>query len=225
MDDQLQADHVRTLDSFLAIPEKRALEYMAKRLPRWVNSDHLTLIGLVSMLAAGAAYWAATWNRFSLLLVVLALAVNWFGDSLDGTLARVRNAQRPRYGFYVDHVTDIVGATALFAGLAVSPYMSPIVALALLAAYLMMSAEVFLSTHVRAVFQLSFLRIGPTELRILLAFGTLYLLHKPFVVLGGTEYRLFDVGGVIAAFAMTVTFVVSAIRNTWALYKAEPLPR
>ncbi len=218
--------HVRQHGSLLAAVEKKALVWMAKRLPLWLNSDHLTLLGFGAMFMAGIAYWAATWNRLALWIVVIALAVNWFGDSLDGTLARVRNQQRPRYGFYVDHVLDMVGAFFLLGGLALSGYMSPLLALGLLVAYLMVVAEEFLSTHVQSVFHLSFLRIGPTELRIILAIGTLYLLHEPWVHWGPIgDFRLFDVGGVIAIAGLVVKLVVCAVRNAHALYLAERLPR
>ena len=129
------------------------------------------------MACAGVASWASHWFDASLFIVVGALAVNWFGDSLDGTVARVRNQQRPMYGFYVDHVIDIIGAVFLLGGLGLSPYMSPIVALVLLVAYLTLSAEIYLATHARGVFRISLFKVGPTELRILLAFGTLYLPH------------------------------------------------
>ena len=216
--------HVREHGSLLAAVEKRALIRIAERLPRAVNSDHLTVLGLAAMAVAGGAFWAS--HRFdgALAVVVLALAVNWFGDSLDGTVARVRNQQRPMYGFYVDHVIDIVGALFLFGGLGLSPYMTLEVALALLVAYLMISAETFLATHARGVFRISLLRVGPTELRILLAFGTLYLYYKPRVVLAGSEYLLFDVGGVVATVGMFGALAFSVGRNTLALYRAEPMP-
>ncbi|MFB3920910.1 MAG: CDP-alcohol phosphatidyltransferase family protein [Terriglobia bacterium] len=197
---------------------------MAERLPLWVKSDHLTLLGFTAMLAAGLAYWLGSWNRAALWGVVISLAVNWFGDSLDGTLARVRNQQRPRYGFYVDHVLDLVGTSFLLGGLALSGFMNPLLALALLVAYQMVVAEEFLSTHVRSVFRLSFLRIGPTELRIILAFGTVYVLYGPQVYLGSLgAFRLFDVGGVIAIAGLGVKLLVCAVRNAHALYQAERL--
>lgn len=218
--------HQREHGSLLAAPEKRALVWMARRMPDWVNSDHLTLLGLIAMFGAGMAYTAAGRYPTALLFVVLALALNWFGDSLDGTLARVRNRQRPRYGFYVDHVIDMLGSCFLLGGMALSGYMSPLIALGLLVAFLMVAAEVFLATHVRQVFRLSFLRVGPTELRILLAVGTLYLLHKPWVRLGDLgPFLLLDVGGVAGIVGLAVTLIVSVARNTRALYLAERLPR
>lgn len=217
--------HVREHRSLLARVEKRTLVRIAERLPRAINSDHLSALGLAGMALAGGAYWASHWTDAALVVVVLALAVNWFGDSLDGTVARVRNQQRPMYGFYVDHVIDVAGAVLLFGGLGLSPYMTLEVALALTVAYLMISAEAYLATHARGVFRMAMFKVGPTELRILLAFGTLYLYYKPTVVLAGSEYLLFDVGGVVATAGMAGTFVLSAARNTLALYRAEPIPR
>lgn len=217
--------HVREHESLLARVEKRTLVRIAERLPRAINSDHLSALGLAGMALAGGAYWASHWTDAALVVVVLALAVNWFGDSLDGTVARVRNQQRPMYGFYVDHVIDVAGAVLLFGGLGLSPYMTLEVALALTVAYLMISAEAYLATHARGVFRMAMFKVGPTELRILLAFGTLYLYYKPTVVLAGSEYLLFDVGGVVATAGMAGTFVLSAVRNALALYRAEPIPR
>ena len=217
--------HVREHRSLLAGVEKRTLVRIAERLPRAVNSDHLSALGLGGMALAGGAFWASRWTDAALVVVVVALAVNWFGDSLDGTLARVRNQQRPMYGFYVDHVIDVAGAVLLFGGLGLSPYMTLEVALALTVAYLMISAEAYLATHARGVFRMAMFGMGPTELRILLAFGTLYLYYKPRVVLAGSEYLLFDVGGVVAAAGMCGAFAFAAGRNTLALYRAEPIPR
>ncbi len=195
-------------------------------MPAWVNADHLTVLGLVAMLLAGASYWAASRNSLALLGVVVALALNWFGDSLDGTLARVRNHQRPRYGWYVDHVIDIIGTSFLLGGLALSGYMDPLVAVGLLAAFMMVEAEVFLATHVNGVFRLSFMKLSPTELRIILSVGTLVLFYKPWVrILGMGPYRLFDVGGIVSIIGLIFVLVTSAIRNTCALYKAERIPQ
>ncbi len=222
---QTVSGHIREHGSLLAAPEKRALIWIAERLPRWVSSDHLTLLGLGAMLAAGLAYWASDSYPLALWLVVVALGVNWFGDSLDGTVARVRNQQRPMYGYYVDHVIDIVGALFLLGGLAMSGYMTPLVALGLLIGYLMLSAETYLATHACGIFRLSLLKVGPTELRILLAIGTVYLLYKPWVVVAGGLYRLFDVGGVVAIVGMALALTIAVARNTRDLYCAEPLPR
>jgi archaetidylinositol phosphate synthase len=217
------ADQVREHRSVLAAAEKRLLVAMAQRLPRWVTSDQLTLAALLSMGAAGAGYALSRWEPGFLWVPIFALVVNWFGDSLDGTLARVRRTERPRYGFYVDHVVDIVGISALIAGLAVSPHMSPVIALALLVAYLLVSAEVFLATAVHGIFRMSFAGVGPTELRIILIAGTFALFGNPQVGLGAIgSFRLFDVGGVVAVVGLLVALAVGATRNTRALGRLEP---
>ena len=214
--------HVREHRSVLAAAEKRLLILIAGRLPAAINSDHLTVLALAAMALAGAAFAAARWDVRALWLVVVALALNWFGDSLDGTLARVRRAERPRYGFYVDHVLDIGGTTLLLAGLACSPFMAPTVALAVLIAYLLVAGEVFLATAVHGVFRMSMFGVGPTELRIVLAAGAMALLRDPHVSIGALTVRLFDFGGAIAAAGLGVVFVASVLRNATALAVAEP---
>jgi phosphatidylglycerophosphate synthase len=217
--------HVREHRSVLADVEKRTLIWLAHRLPRWVNSDHLTGLGAAAMVGVGASFAAARWSPGALPLVPLFLAVNWFGDSLDGTVARVRHAQRPRYGFYVDHVVDIANATVMFAGLGLSGLTDLWIAAGLLVAYLLLCAESFLATHTLGVFRISFGGFGPTELRIVLSIGALAAMQRPVVDLFGVgHFRLFDVGGVVAIVGMLTVFVVSAARNTRALYRAEPLP-
>jgi archaetidylinositol phosphate synthase len=216
--------HSREHHSVLADVEKRTLIWIARRLPDSISSDHLTVLGALAMIGAGAAFAAVPVTRWALTLVPVFLAVNWFGDSLDGTVARVRNAQRPRYGFYVDHVVDIANATVLFAGLGLSGIASPWIAAALLVSYLLLCAESFLATHTLGVFRISFSGFGPTELRILLSIGALVAIDRPLVhPLGLGEYRLFDIGGAIGTIGMLLVFLISAVRNTRALYRAEPL--
>jgi phosphatidylglycerophosphate synthase len=218
--------HKRELQSVLSHVEKRTLLWLAVRLPLWCNSDHLTALGGVAMAGAGLAFAATRLDPRALLLVPLFLAINWFGDSLDGTVARVRNAQRPRYGFYVDHVVDVWNATMLFGGMAVSGLVSPWIAGGLLVAYLLLAAESFLATHALGVFRITFAGFGPTELRILLSIGALTALVKPIVhPFGMGAFYLFDVGGLIGTIGMLTAFTISAVRNGAALYRAEPLPR
>src|SRR6266436_2413345 len=180
--------------SFLAPIEKRCLIWLARRAPSWMNSDQLTALGLFALFAAGLCYWYSRWNPAALLLVIACLAVNWAGDSLDGTLARVRDKQRPRYGFYVDHIVDCLGALFLLGGLALSTFMSPGIALGLLIVYLLLSCEVYLATYTLGKFAISFWKFSPTELRILLAAGNVALFLKPGagMALLGERYSLFD---------------------------------
>jgi phosphatidylglycerophosphate synthase len=214
----------RTQQSFLASAEKKALHWLAAHTPSWVNSDHLTVLGLAAMVLAGGAYWWSRNNRAGLLVVIACLALNWLGDSLDGTLARFRNCPRPRYGFYVDHVVDAFSTLFLLGGLALSGYMSPWVALGLLIAYLMLLVEVCLASYTLGDFTISYFKMGPTELRILLCIGNLALLWKPVSHLAGHAYRLFDVGGAIGIAGMAVILMISVIRNTKRLYDKEPMP-
>jgi archaetidylinositol phosphate synthase len=218
-------DATRVLTSVLAPLEKRTLIWLAQRMPRAINSDHLTALALAAMLGAGASFWLARVSPTGLVLVPLCLAINWFGDSLDGTLARVRRQPRPRYGFYIDHVVDLMGATFLLVGLALSGYMHPLIALGLLIAYLLLAGESFLATHTIGEFRLSYFKMGPTELRILLAIGALVLLWHPMANIGPWTFRLFDVGGAIGLAGLLGTFLFAAARNTRALYRAEPIPQ
>ena len=207
--------------SLVAAAEKRALVWMAERTPAWINSDHLTGLGFVGQVMAGAFYALAARNKYSLLAVIGCLVVNWLGDSLDGTLARVRQQQRPRYGFYVDHMVDSFGAAALMGGLALSGYMHPWIAAGLLIAFLMLSIQSYLATYTLGEFRLSFWHFGPTEIRILLALGNLALLRWPTVL--HSQYRLFDVGGAIAIIGMTLMLIFFKARSELQLYREVTL--
>jgi phosphatidylglycerophosphate synthase len=217
-----EAKRVHT--SVLAAAEKRCLIWMAQRLPRAVNSDHLTFLAALAMAAAGLCYGIGPASAWAMVTAIGLLAVNWFGDSLDGTVARVRHHERPRYGFYVDHVLDALGIMFLLIGFSVGGFMTPIVAAGFLLAYYLLMVEIALATHAVGTFRISFWKFGPTELRILLAVGTLQLLRSPSVSLFGERWLLFDVGGIVATAALVITFVVSAIRNGRLLYRLEPLP-
>ena len=210
--------------SLLAAGEKKTLLWLAERTPAGISSDHLTALGFAGQLAAGVFYALSRWNRYYLLAVIACLVVNWLGDSLDGTLARVRNRQRPRYGFYVDHVVDAFGTFFLLAGLGLSGYMSPAVAAGLLIAYFMLSIEVYLATYTIGTFHLSFWKFSPTELRILLMIGNIALLYRPVVGILGERYRLFDVGGVVGIAGIGLMLVTAVVRHTILLYRAERLP-
>lgn len=211
----------RVLESILAPAERRALRWFAAHMPARVNSDHLTLIGFVSMIGAGFAYWAAKFDSRALVLVCIFIGLNWFGDSLDGTLARFRDQQRPRYGFYVDHVVDAIGALFLLGGLALSGYMHPWMAIGLLLAYNLLAMESYLASYTIGEFRLTHFLFGPTELRVLLMVGNLYLLYKPTVHLLGRTMRLFDVGGACGIGGMLLIFTITTLRNTAKLYREE----
>ena len=217
-------DMLRVQESWVAAVEKRALLWLAARTPAAIGPDHLTVLGLLAQIGAGVCYALAAFNRLALIGVIGFLVLNWLGDSLDGTLARVRQQQRPRYGFYVDHMVDSFGALALMGGLALSGYMHPAVAIGLLIAFLMLSIQSYLATHALGEFRISFWRFGPTELRILLAVGNLAWFWKPWVHFLGGYYRLFDVGGMIGLIGMSAMVVFFTVQNTIRLYREERIP-
>jgi archaetidylinositol phosphate synthase len=209
--------------SLTASVERRLLEWMARGAPRWVTSDQLTILGLCAQIGAGIFYGLARLNHYALLLVSVCLVLNWLGDSLDGTLARVRRQQRPRYGFYVDHMVDIFGAVALMCGLGYSGFLHWQIAIAMLIAFLLLSGESYLATYTLSCFQLSQGIFGPTEIRILLIIGNLALLRSPYSTVLGHRMLLFDVGGTIAAVGMFAMAVVVTAQHTAQLYRQEPL--
>jgi archaetidylinositol phosphate synthase len=213
----------RVNQALTARVEKRMLEWMAERAPRWVTSDQLTALGFGAQAAAGVFYAISRYHRSALLLVIACIALNWLGDSLDGTLARVRRQQRPRYGFYVDHMVDIFGAVALMCGLGFSGFVHWPIAIAMLVAFLLLSGESYLATYTLDRFQLSQGLFGPTEIRLLLVAGNLALLHNPYCTLFGYTFLLFDVGGAIAAVIMFGMAAAVTVRHTAQLYRQEPL--
>ena len=213
----------RIQGSITAAKEKELLIWMAKRTPPWINADHLTLLGFGAQFLAGTCYALSRWNRGALFAVIFFIALNWLGDSLDGTVARVRQQQRPRYGFYVDHMVDTFGASFLMTGLAISGYLHWQVALAMLIGFLVLSIETYLATYCVDRFEMSRGMFGPTELRILLILGTLALYLHPNAHLFGREWLLFDVSGAIGAAGMVVLAAVATVRHTVELYRKERL--
>ncbi|MDE3195222.1 MAG: CDP-alcohol phosphatidyltransferase family protein, partial [Acidobacteriota bacterium] len=215
---------VRVNRAITASAEKRALEWMAARAPGWLTSDQLTALGLSAQIGAGLAYALTRYNRWALVLVIACIALNWLGDSMDGTLARVRKQPRPRYGFYVDHMVDILGSVALMCGLGFSGFVHWGIAVALLVAFLILAGESYLATYTLSRFQLSQGLFGPTEIRILLIAGNLALLRNPYATVFGYRLLLFDLGGAIAAVCMFAAAVALTVRHTAQLYREEPLP-
>lgn len=208
----------RVNTSVLADAEKHLLVWMAERTPPWVNSDYLTILGFAAQFGTGVCYALSRFQRGWLLAVIACLALNWLGDSLDGTLARVRGKQRPRYGFYVDHVLDSIGSVALMGGLALSGYMSPWIAMSLLVLFLLLSIQSYLATYTLGEFHMSFWSFGPTELRVLLVAGNLALFRWPYVLHG---HRLFDLGGLAGIVGMSAMLIFATAGNIRRLYNEE----
>ena len=217
-------DATREQTSVLAPLERAALRELARRMPQRVNSDHLSLLGLVSMFLAGVFYAASRQNPLLLHLVNVCIFLNWFGDSLDGTLARYRDRQRPRYGFYVDHIIDTFGTMFLIFGLAVSGYMTERVAAATLIVFLMLAINSYLAAYTLRIFKISHGKLGPTEIRLVLIIGNLVLLHSAHTRILGHRFLLFDVGGLVSIIVMGSMLVFSSIKNTHTLYELERLP-
>ncbi|HEV2620368.1 MAG TPA: CDP-alcohol phosphatidyltransferase family protein [Acidobacteriaceae bacterium] len=215
---------LRRNQALTASLERRLLIWMAERAPRWMTSDHLTLLGFGAQICGGVCYALGRHQRKALLGAILCIVLNWLGDSLDGTLARIRCQQRPRYGFYVDHIVDVFGSVALMCGLGCSGLVHWPIALAMLIAFLILSSESFLATYTLSCFQLSQGIFGPTEIRVLLILGDLALLRSPYATLFGHKVLLFDLGGSVAAGVMLLMALYVAIRHTVQLYGEEPLP-
>ena len=212
---------IRIQQSAVSAGERRLLLWLASRMPSRVNSDHLTALGFVAQIMTGVSYALARFDHRWLVAAIMFLALNWFGDSLDGTLARFRNQQRPRYGFYIDHILDSIGSVAVMSGLALSGYMSPAIAISLLVLFLLLSIQSYLATYTLGEFRMSFWSFGPTELRILLAIGNLALLRWTTVL--HEHYRLFDIGGAVGIVGMAAMFLFFSAKNIARLYREEPI--
>jgi archaetidylinositol phosphate synthase len=215
---------VRVHTALTAALEKRALLWMARKMPEAITPDHLTGLALFSQILAGVAYALSSRNARFLWLVNCLLVVNWFGDSLDGTLARFRNRQRPRYGFYVDHMADAFGALALMGGLGCSGYLHWPIAAGMLVCFYALSIESYLATYTTGRFHLSHGLFGPTEIRILLIAGNVLVFLHPYAVVAGRHVLSLDVGGAAGIVGMTWMLLSTAVRQTVVLYKAETLP-
>ena len=207
--------------SLTAAAEKKLLVWMAERLPPFVNADHLTALGLAAFALGGLAYGMCRRDPLYLHAVNACLVLNWLGDSLDGTVARVRQKLRPRYGFYVDHMVDALAALFLLLGLAGSTLVTPWIAIALLVAYFFLTINMGYATHALGVFKISFGAFGGTEMRILLALVNLAVLAWPRVSVLGREHLLFDLVGLAATIAVAFTALRSTVQVGKRLYDLE----
>jgi len=210
------SDAPRNKKFLLAVPEARALEWIAGRLPRAVKPDHLTALGVLASIGIAAAYLLSNGDAAWLWAASGLLVFHWLGDSLDGTLARVRKAERPRYGYYLDHLVDAFATAAIGVGLGLSPHMLLAVGLAIVIAYLILSINTYLETHAFGTFTLGYGRLGPTEARLMLV-GVNTLLA--FGLLGDGVLDLIGIG---LAAAMVIALIARAGRNLKRLAELEP---
>ena len=201
---------------FLAGPEGRVLEWIAKRIPGRIKPDHLTALGVLASIGIAAAYVLSNGDRMWLWAASALLVVHWLGDSLDGTLARVRRSERPRYGYYLDHLVDAFATAAIGIGLGLSPYMLLAVGLAIVVAYLILSINTYLETHAFGVFTLGYGRFGPTEARLMLI-----AVNTAFAI-GLVGNGLLDLLGIGLAAAMIAALIGRAGRNLKRLSELEP---
>lgn len=215
----------RELTFLLAEPERRLLRAIATRLPAWVTSDQLTAVGVLAATGVGVAYALSGLHAGWLWVATAMLVLNWFGDSLDGTLARVRFAERPRYGYYLDHTVDAYATAAIGVGLGLSPFVSLGIALGLVVVYLALSINVYLESAVFGAFRLGYGRLGPTEVRlILIAVNAGFALHRFVPGMTGVPIRIVADGLLAAlALAMLAMLVGRFARNLRNLARMEPV--
>ena len=214
----------REMTFLLAGVERRVLQALAARVPRSIRSNHLTVIGILGAVGTGTAYALTRYDPAWLWVASLMLGVNWLGDSLDGTLARVRGTQRPKYGYYLDHVVDAFSTVVIGLGIGLSPYVNLGLALGLVVVYLALSINVYLESSVFGVFKISYGRIGPTEVRLLLVFlNTVLALAALWEVKGPWPIRLVANWTLAILLAgMVALFVGRFARNLYRLAKIEP---
>jgi archaetidylinositol phosphate synthase len=209
----------------LARPEARVLEWIARRLPRAVMPDHLTALGVLAAIGIAAAYALSNRDPAWLWAASGLLVVHWLGDSLDGTLARVRRSERPRYGYYLDHLVDAVATALIGLGLGLSPYMLLVTGLAIVIAYLVLSINTYLETSALGVFSLGYGRLGPTEARVaLIVVNTVLALGlAPSISVAGLGITVLDFVGLGLAALMVAGLAVRAARNLRELARREPV--
>lgn len=217
------AQHTRINNTLLGGMEKRALHWLAARMPAWVVPDTLTGIGLFASFLIFVSYALTYFHIGFLWLASFAFLLNWFGDSLDGTLARYRKIERPRYGFFVDHIIDSVSEVLIFIGLGLSPFLRFDLALLALIAYMLLSIYVYLVTYVNGVFRISYAKLGPTEMRVvgILANTIVFFSGNPTVALPWVTLTLYDLVAVFVLVIILAVFLVASITTAMYLSKED----
>jgi phosphatidylglycerophosphate synthase len=221
-----KADAVRIQTSLLNASEKKALVWLAKRQPEWVTSDILTGIGTLGAVIIAVGYILAGYNINFLWLSSLGFIINWYGDSLDGTLARVRNRQRPVYGYYIDHTVDCLDEFMIFIGIGLSGLMHFELSLMILALYFMLTINVSINAHLKKEFRLTYARLGPTEFRILAILANTVLALVPVL----TEFVLFglsfmDYVGILVFIVLLIIYLTTIVKDAREYAEMDPMPK
>jgi len=224
-----QAERIQT--SIINGLEKKALVWMAKRMPRWVTSDMLTVVGTIGAMIVALGFVLSDKNVNWLWLSSLGLVINWFGDSLDGTIARVHNTQRPVYGYYIDHVMDLVNEGFMFVGCGLSPFMRLDFALLAYALYLMLTVNVSINAHLRGEFKLTYIKLGPTEFRLIIVIMNTLLIALPAlrnfsnilqISIWTLEMSVLDYVAVAIIIIMAIIFLTTMISDARYYAKQDP---
>ena len=224
----------RIQTSLLNAAEKKALTWMAERLPRWTDSDMLTFIGFIGAVIIALGFILSNYSVHFLWLSILGFFVNWYDDSLDGTLARVRKQQRPIYGFYIDHMMDAINEALMFMGAGMSPFMRFDLACVILVVYLMLSLNVAMNAHLKGEFRLTYAKLGPTEFRLICILACILLicvsplrdfsLEVPWVM-GTPTIKILDVIGLVILLALVIIYFVTISQDARYYAKIDPKPK
>lgn len=229
-----KADAVRIQTSFLNAIEKKVLVWLAERQPKWMTSDILTYIGTFGAVVIAAGYILSAWNINFLWLSSLGFVINWYGDSLDGTLARVRKTQRPVYGYYIDHTVDCINEFIMFIGIGLSGLMHFSLAMVILAVYFMLTINVSINAHLKKEFRLTYAKLGPTEFRILaIIANTVLALVRPIsefaltFFIFGREFTLasLDIVGIIVLLVLAVIYLTTVVKDGRGYAQMDPMPK
>lgn len=229
-----KADAVRIQTSILNALEKKVLVWLAERQPRWMTSDILTYIGTFGAVVIAAGYILSAWNINFLWLSSLGFVINWYGDSLDGTLARVRKTQRPVYGYYIDHTVDCINEFIMFIGIGLSGLMHFSLAMVILAVYFMLTINVSINAHLKKEFRLTYAKLGPTEFRILaIIANTVLALVRPIsefaltFFIFGREFTLasLDIVGIVVLLVLAVIYLTTIVRDGRGYAEMDPMPK
>lgn len=224
---------VRVQTSILNAAEKKVLVWLAGKQPDWVTSDFLTFTGFIGAVVIAVGYFLSS-NPAFLWLASFGWILNWYGDSLDGTLARVRNQQRPIYGFFIDHNVDCINEAFMFIGIGLSPLMSLNIALLALVSYLLISVYVYISAHLKGEFKLTYGKMGPTELRVIMVIVNTLWFFIPwlrdfrcsFTALGkDISLTLLDFVGIAIIAGILISYISSLVKDGREYAKADPLKK